>query len=124
MDSERNINNEVRVLKFNKKVLEWIILTIEGVAPNPRISACMNFFEELNILIINGGKNDLRSIFYNDIYVVDLELLNWIKVAVIDNLPLERAEHCSCILGNKLYIFGGVKEKKFIGSDLFVLNIG
>ena len=124
MDNERNINNEVRVLKFSKKILEWVVLSIDGVAPSPRLSSCMNFFEELNILIINGGKNELNSIFYNDIFVLDLELLNWIKVGVVENLPLERAEHCSSIIGNKLYIFGGVKEKKFLGSDLYVLNIG
>jgi hypothetical protein len=124
MNGERVLNNDVRVLKFAKKQLEWTLLSIEGKPPEPRVSACMNFFEELNIIIINGGKNDFKSIYMNDIFVLDLEHHLWIKVGVIENLPMERAEHCSCVYKNKLYIFGGIKEKKFLGSDLYVLNIG
>lgn len=54
-------NNEVYVLKIGKKPLEWKRLIINGKPPLGRTNFTMNYIEELNFLIIHGGRND----YYN-----------------------------------------------------------
>jgi hypothetical protein len=38
--------------------------------------------------------------------------------------PLPRADHSVVLVGNKIYLFGGVDEKNAIQNDLFTLDTG
>ena len=42
---------------------------------------------------------------------------------IFDRSPNETAEHSSCIYGSNLLIFGGINDDKYLGSDIYVINL-
>lgn len=121
------INSNLYCLKIGKKPLEWTILKTTGLAPCPRYSCSMNFYEEGNFLIIHGGKiDDAASDFaLNDTYFLDLYSLNWIKVEYFNKyreVP-NRCCHEAVIYEQNLYIFGGMNADSFLGSELLILEL-
>jgi hypothetical protein len=89
----------------------------------------MNYFENLNIIIIHGGKNDkMKRSFFNDYFILDVELFTWTQVHISDGVNrdcvIERAEHSSVIVGDKLIILGGNNKDMFVGSDLMIASLG
>lgn len=123
-DEENNCKNDIYILKIGRKPLEWFNPKPNGIAPPPRIFAKMNFFEELNILIVHGGRNDLlkKSVF-NDFWIFDLENFKWIKANINPYTPKERSEHCSIIHKNLLLILGGTNLNKYNSMDFFIVNL-
>jgi hypothetical protein len=113
------------VMKIGKKQIEFEIPTTHGKPPLPRISASMDFYPNLNIIIIHGGRNDRNeNSIYNDYMVLDLETMNWIQaISKQDKAPSMRAEHQSFIFGNKLLILGGVNRSTFMDFDFAVTNL-
>ena len=83
----------------------------------------MDYFEEINLLVLYGGRDDKRNPF-NDIWMMDLERFVWLKVNIYDYIPAERSEHSSCILGNKLIIFGGMNKNNYVGADIYEICLG
>ena len=84
----------------------------------------MNFYSELNLIIIHGGRNDiLSSQFLNDFWILDLENMNWVNPTFLDSIPLNRAEHQSLVIGNKLIIFGGTNGVNLLNFDFTFLNL-
>jgi len=124
MDEEKNMKNDIRYLKLGKKQIEWVAPKTEGNGPCARISATMNYLEDLHVLVITGGCDKDRKLFYNDIYILDLEKYKWTKINVYNDLPIRRAEHCSILLDKKLIVFGGINSKCYVGSELYVVNFG
>ena len=95
-----------------------------GKPPSPRISCSMDFSPECNMIIIYGGKNDLKNeSFMNDIVLMDLETLDWIYPIFNNFIPPERAEHLSAIIGNQLIIFGGSSAEAFLNFDFIMFNL-
>ena len=104
--------------------MDFFTIKSKGKTPAPRTNATLNFYEDLQVLILFGGKNDLNNgVFYNDFHVFDLENFSWSRVIIYDKIPCERAEHSSVIFANKLYIFGGINMNKYMGSDFYVINL-
>ena len=100
------------------------IPSINGKPPSPRISASMNFSPDCNMIIIYGGKNELKQeSFLNDIVLLDLETLDWIHPVYNNFIPPERAEHLSTIIGNQLIIFGGTSAESLLNFDFILFNI-
>lgn len=124
IDREGNCNNDLRILKIGKKPLEWIKPNTIGSSPQPRQSSFIGFYEELDILILHGGRNDQTSdVYLNDTYILDLYTFNWIKINVFENVPKPRAEFSAIVQSNKLIIFGGTNMQGYIGSDIFMINL-
>jgi hypothetical protein len=40
-----------------------------------------------------------------------------------ENIPLERSSHSAVIHQHQLIIFGGLKADKYVGSNLFTINL-
>jgi N-acetylneuraminic acid mutarotase len=124
IDEDRNYKNEVFVLRVGRKPCEWTHLKINGNPPLPRANASMNFFQNLNILVIAGGKNDsIKRCIFNDVFVLDLENLYWIKAATYPVQPKERTGHRAAVFNSQLFILGGNNIKKFLSMDFFVLDL-
>ena len=124
-DQNRKMQNELKVLRVGKRPLEWVTPKTFGSPPDERISCNITYYEELNVLIINGGRNDrTKRLYLNDIFLLNLITFNWTRVYTFSAQPKERGEHCSVFHSNKLLIFGGICAMKYIGSDLFVINFG
>ena len=97
---------------------------INGKPPSPRINASMNFSPYCNMIIIYGGKNELKQeSFINDIILLDLETLDWIHPVYNNFIPPERAEHLSTIIGNQLIVFGGTSAEALLNFDFILFNI-
>ena len=95
----------------------------KGMPPSPRIEATMNFNSENNLIVIYGGRNDLKNEVYNDIVLLDMENMCWIHTKFWGEKPLHRSEHCAVVLSNKLFIFGGINNNKFINFDFTIFNL-
>ena len=124
MDNERKYRNDLKVLRLGKRPLDFVHLKTTGTPPSPRVNATLNFYEELHLLILFGGKNETHSkLFYNDLHVFDLETCSWSKVTIFDKIPVERGEHSTVIYGNKMYIYGGINMDKYLGSEFYIINL-
>ena len=124
MNDNRKPTNLFFVMKLGKKQMEFEIPKTFGEPPSPRISASIDFYPNLNFLILHGGRNDLiEHSFMNDFYVLDLETMHWIKASFVKDIPIERAEHKSLIFGNKLLILGGVNMNSFMNFDFSITNL-
>jgi len=124
IDEESNHKNDLYILKIGRQPLEWFRPKVNGAGPTPRIFAKMNFYEDLNMLFVYGGRNDLikKSIF-NDIWIFDLENFKWIKAITHPFNAKERTEHCSTLYNNQLLILGGTNLKKYNSMDFFIINL-
>ena len=96
---------------------------ISGIPPSPRIDATMNFYAGNNIIIIHGGRNDLKNEIYNDIYLLDMEKMNWICPKFENQVPVKRYEHKSFIVSSKLFIFGGSNGERLFNFDFSIFNL-
>lgn len=124
IDTDGVCNNQLRLLKCGKKPLEWLKINSEGLAPCPRFSASMSFHEDLEVLIIHGGRDDKSKEFvFMDTYLFDLFHFTWTKLNVFDYTPKRRSEHSAVISQNKLIIFGGMSIETFIGSELYLIEL-
>jgi hypothetical protein len=128
IDEERNYKNELTIVKIGKKPLEKITPKITGNGPCPRAHARMNFYPDLNILIIHGGRNDkMKKSFFGDFYLLDCENYHWTRLSTFDGVTKDsnflRADHCSVIYKNKLLIFGGNNADFYVGSEIFEISL-
>ena len=122
-----SICNDMWLLKVGKKPLEWVKLVTYGKPPCPRYLCSMNFFENVNFIIIHGGKTKIndQKFALNDTYLFELYRYEWLKVdyGEKEKIVKPRCSHCSVICRNKLYIFGGINDETFNGSSFFIINL-
>lgn len=83
------LSNEVWILKFGKKPLEWVNPQIKGKGPSERCLHSMNYHEEREIIIIHGGRNDMTDsdfFSYSDTFILYLSKMMWVEVIMINHL--------------------------------------
>ena len=124
---EGPINNNLYVLKIGKKPLEWEIINTNGIKPCARYNASLNFYERGNMLIIHGGRTTYKKkeIALNDTFILDLFSFNWIEVEYFNKgckVP-PRYFHQAIVIKGDLYIFGGMNEREYIGSEMLILDL-
>ncbi len=124
LDSDSNVRGELRILRLGVKPVEWIEAKTSGNLPQARSNASLNYLENINILILFGGQDNKLDVIFNDLFVLDLDSFIWYKVGMYDDHPIARYDHSSVIYDNKLICFGGMSNNHFIGSDIYVVNIG
>lgn len=86
----------------------------------------MSFYEAGNLLIIHGGRNCSKFDYaYNDTFVLDLRSLNWMKVDYFDKTKpvAKRFYHQSFVNENYFYVFGGLNESNYLGSEMLILDL-
>lgn len=79
-----------------------------GEPPNPRSSFSMTFVN--NQTWIFGGFT--QGNVMNDLFVLDMEGVRWIKVSVVGDVPTARENHIGMSLGQKIFIAGGCDYSK------------
>lgn len=122
IDGSKKLSNEIRALRIGRKPIEWQKIAHEGgIAPSERCCCTVNYYENLNVILMFGGMNHKR--FFKDLFMFDLENNNWHEIKIFDKIPYERAEHSSFISDHGLIIFGGRNETIFLGSNFFVVNL-
>ena len=77
----------------------------------------MSFVSRIRMIIIHGGKNEMKSEFYNDIFMLDLRSVDWIHPLFKDDVPLKWAKQKSIVISDRLFILGGNAADKFLNFD-------
>ena len=106
--------------------LEYEKVESSGRGPCPRSGHTAAFINK-RYLMIYGGKN--ISVFkeeqkpgLNDMHLLDLETLEWQKVAMYGAPPSPRWGHCMCTFNNdEAIIFGGVNFYGFCQTHAYHL---
>ena len=128
-DNDNDLSNDLWILLLGQKPLLWKKAETQGMPPCPRYFHTMNYYEKGNFIIIHGGRNDNISFLsaLNDTYVLSLENLEWAKIILYSNIPgfriIARYAHKSCLISNKVLIFGGMNNTNYVGSSLFIINL-
>ena len=130
IEGATGLSNDLYVLILGKKPCQWKkIENIKGNKPSERYFHSMNYYEPGNFLIIHGGRNDSKSESFalNDTYLFDLDSYQWVKVDLVSNVPnytiFPRCSHDSVIYSDNLIIFGGMNNKSYLGSSLFIISL-
>lgn len=136
--SQKQINNENKSSKlsssdrslakisyeeFNKKDVKNPEKSLFSKACSPDVKVNNQFKFERETIDSNTD-----HISFSDTYVLNLLRYEWIRVEVINNSIdnfrlLNRFSHCSISTNDAVIIFGGLSEKVYIGSSLFVINL-
>ena len=121
------LNKNLYVLRVGQKPLEWVLLKTKGSPPSKRYATSMSYYENGNIVIIHGGRNNCNNYDYilNDTFVLNLHTLNWMKVEYFYN-QIEitpRFFHQSFIYDNYFFAFGGTNGSNYLGSEMLVLDL-
>ena len=83
----------------------------------------MNFNKILNYITIYGGKS-INQVF-GDLFILDIMNFQWINVKLF-GAPLKEGitGHCTGIINDKLYIFGGCDEdNKYINAKILCVEL-
>ncbi len=102
--------NRLRLLKLGVKPLQYSDPETRGVAPSPRYQHSMVYYQEMNILVIYGGKYYSQrhgSGLLSDLFVLHMENLCWMNVEMFGMGCQPRAAHAVEIIDSKIFIFGG-----------------
>ena len=95
----------------------WSELHTYGEAPRRQFHTanCIN----KRMLVFGGG--DGKS-WLNDLYSLDLQTNEWVKISTIGPSPAGRLQHISIGVGNLLYVFGGEPGRQRQLNDMHVLD--
>lgn len=122
-DRNNQCNNTLKILKIGKKPLFWLYPETYGSPPSPRYHHSMSYQENLNLMVIYGGRNDVLGI-YSDIFVLRMSNMTWYNVDVHgDFLMKERFAHCCASFSDKFIVFGGVTQKGFAKGEVLVFEM-
>lgn len=111
-------------MSIGEKPVSFDIPNIQGKPPKARIDASMDFAQNINMIIIYGGKNELDfPCYYEDMTLLDLQMMNWIHPSFSQEKPIKRAQHLSVVIGEELIIFGGTTGNEILNYDFMVVDL-
>ncbi|KAJ3428085.1 hypothetical protein M0812_25717 [Anaeramoeba flamelloides] len=99
----------------NLKQIETIGKTIKGMSN-------FSFVRYKDFIYLFGGRTSLLGSRSNEIYKYNFKNKEWIGIEPIGEKPLPRSSHSTTIYNNKLYVYGGMVNKKAI-SDLWYFDL-
>merc|ERR1719445_1921522 len=102
---------------------EWSTPVINGTPPQARGGHSAVCVKNKQLLIFAGGYN---SKILNDLYILDVEAMTWIRPSDTGMIPEPRAGHSCCVTKNNgVYICGGGdSEDDKLFNDLYQLDTG
>ena len=104
---------------YSKSLFKWNILKKEPSFLSSRQGYSLNLYN--NKVFLFGGDNN-ETFYYNDLYTFDLITLTWNTITTYGEIPSNRSEHSSVIIGNKLWLYGGKNVNGYLG-DLYTLDL-
>ena len=121
--------NILKVLVLTPRENYWYYPYIKGVAPTPRYGHSMAMNENLDILVIVGGKNDdspqtNEQNSLNYISVLNLQTMVWTSSLTFGtSLIIPRYFHASVIFEDKMIVFGGVEPSSYAKDDIMTVEM-
>lgn len=106
---------------FKSPKASWtLVAPLNNFKPPPLTNHSMSVYKN-KIYIFGGVYNNERV--SNDLWVFDADEERWTQVETTGTVPLPVNEHSSCIVNDKLYIYGGNDFSGVIYSSLYVLDL-
>ena len=75
-----------------------------GGAPSSRFDHSANLIGGTKMFVFGGWNGEK---FFNDVFILDLEIMAWSKPQTTGPAPSPRKGHCSILIGTNLVIHGG-----------------
>ena len=123
LDENLKETNNLFILHCFQNPLIFFEPQIKGIPPEKRSMASINFNKDLNIITLFGGRDNIKV--FNDLFILDIMNFEWIKIDLFgpENI-CKRFEHCSGILNENLFIFGGCDENnKYPQAKTFCIEL-
>lgn len=64
-----------------------------------------------------------KFVYLNDLYAIEVETLVWRKVKCHGDIPPARYGHSLCLLGSRVFIFGGRGDNKKYFNDIYMMDL-
>ena len=114
--------------RFDTKSNRWTLLQPQGAAPAPRAFAASAAHEgSRRIFVFGGGVNTdpFYSDFsvYDDLWAYDTRANRWSQIQPVNAGPSGRSRPAVWMVGNRLYVFGGINGFFSTLNDLWVFNV-
>ncbi|CAG5114765.1 unnamed protein product, partial [Candidula unifasciata] len=110
---DRFTNNEFycsKVRAFDTSCNTWLPPSLfPQAAPEGRRSH--SAFEYRGLIYVFGGYNGRLECHYNDLHQLDPTTMMWCKLSVPGICPTPRRRQCACVVGSKVYFFGGTSPR-------------
>lgn len=90
---------------FNTRTHTWSMPATLGIVPRGRRSH--SAFVHNDELFIFGGYNGCDDLHFGDMFKFSPARLEWSRVLTARQGPCSRRRQCCCLVGTKLYLFGG-----------------
>lgn len=74
-------------------------------------------------VIVFGGAADVTSILFNDCFAFDIFKGTWTAVLTKGDRPLARCGHQTVVVGDKMFVFGGMDHSFFRATRVWVLSL-
>lgn len=108
---------------FDLATKTWQVLTCKGNGPSPRFGHCATFSKHYNSMIVHGGEDPQQN-FLNDVFMLNMETLEWQEIKARGVLPPRGILHTGCSYQNFLVVYGGTNDSETYGQTrgVFVLD--
>jgi Rab9 effector protein with kelch motifs len=100
---------------FNTVSHTWTRSELDGETPSPRERSTLAPYVEDKLVLFGGYycSPDMEVENYlNDVYVLNLSLMEWVKPSLENQSPPPRSAHTSNFVKGKMYVFGGVTSQQ------------
>ena len=122
-NSQNQSNNNLTIIKTGVTPFRIIKNEHKGTPPQPRYNHSMKFLKYLNCVVIYGGRNDDLKCCFSDIFALNLENMNWVKLISVDNKNNDcKSSFASDLYKTRLLVFGGINFDGFINNDLYAVE--
>ncbi|KAH9327561.1 hypothetical protein KI387_007739, partial [Taxus chinensis] len=116
-DSRRRLLNDLNILDLES--MTWDAIEAVGMPPAPRSDHTAAVHVDRYLLIFGGGSH---SSCFSDLYVLDLQTMEWSHPQQPDDFLIPRAGHAGVTIGEHWYIVGGGDNRRGV-SETLVLNM-
>ncbi|CDW83005.1 kelch motif family protein [Stylonychia lemnae] len=126
LDDQTQPSNDLFIIQIDQYKIHQIKKLITfGKIPAKRFMHSMNLFQQSNVLIITGGRNDNlpQNNILGDMHVLYLDSLTWIEVSFCSAKIIPRFQFQSVIIDTKLIIIGGMNSSYKIMHDYEVIEL-
>ena len=84
--------------------MAWRKVTQKGAVPKPREGHSCSVVGKFLFLFAGTGEGD---VCFQDFHVFDVAAETWSPIKFTGTVPSKRNNHSACVIGSKIFIFGG-----------------
>ena len=114
-------NNLDEIQCYHIPTEKWTTVKTTGSAPCPRTHHSTATIGD-NVYFFSGGKSGAEPVQDRQVYCFNASNTTWQSLSISGDCPSPRHGHTICVIGSKLFCFGGMAGTKFY-NDIHVIDI-